>query len=121
MSAATMNPPDKATAILAALTNGPLSAGEICKRLYDAARQSWADENGFDYDPETEDCDRVVWLLGWATAEERGYVVLHSWQIDGLLRRMEKRSQVVRIQIPGRRPMLWRAAVGVPLVEEQPK
>lgn len=94
--------------VLDALAKGPKSANEISEATYHAARQAWCDANGITYDP--EDPPPLVKLMGFVTAPQRGLVPMASWRVDAVLRRLEKRGEVARIQIAGRRPMLWRLA-----------
>jgi hypothetical protein len=95
--------------VLDALADGPKSSREISEATYHAARKAWAEENGFDFDPDNpDDCHPVVKILGWSTAFGRGLRPMHPWQVDAVLRRLEKRGEVERVQIAGHRPMLWR-------------
>jgi hypothetical protein len=94
--------------VLDALASGPKSSREISEITVHAARKAWADENGVDYDPNNP--APFVKLLGWHTASERGLSPMHAWEVYAVARRLEKRGEIVRVQIDGRRPMLWRLA-----------
>lgn len=109
MSARTVKVVAAERELLAALADGPKSSREISETTYHRAWAAWAEENGFEYDPaDPEGSSFLVKILGWSTAHEHGIVPLHTWEVDRIARRLEKRGEVQRVQIAGHRPMLWR-------------
>ena len=94
--------------ILGALESGPLSAREISEKLIAETREAWAESEGLSVDElEAEGWPSPTRLMAFAAADRLGVPFVHSWEADSRLRRMERKGQVQRIQIEGRRPMLW--------------
>lgn len=106
MSARTVKVLAKEQEVLAALADGSKSCREISEWTIRRAQRAWAEEHGLD--PDDDDPVALVRILGWSTANERGLSPMHHWQADTVLRRLEQRGQVARVQIEGRRPILWR-------------
>lgn len=98
--------------ILGALEGGPLSANEIAHKLRLEVWEAWAERHGYgDIEWETDREPFGGRLLAFSEADEMGLPYLHSHQVYPRLVGLERRGDVERIQIPGRRPMLWRRVV----------
>lgn len=108
MAQATLRADDRA--ILGALAEGPLTANEIASRIRREARARWLAERGIHSEPEKGVGLSLVKLLAHTEARQAGLKLL-SWEVDGRLRVLERRGAVARIQIEGRKPMLWRSRV----------
>lgn len=93
-------------AILGALSAGPLSTNEIAYAIRRAAWAAWSERHGYDFEWETDEEPVGARLLASHDAREAG-MKLSSWEIYPRLRSLERRGAVERIQIEGRRPMLW--------------
>lgn len=96
--------------ILGALQGGPKSAREIADVLRREVWETWAEANGYDIEWETDNEPLDARILALVSAEERGLAYLFAHQVYPRLRGLERRGLVERIQVQGRRPMLWRAA-----------
>jgi hypothetical protein len=95
-------------AILDALdASGALSTREISTWIRRRAWRDWSERHGYDFEWETDEEPVGARLLASAEARDRG-ILLSTWEIYRRLRWLERRGLVERIQIPGRRPMLWR-------------
>lgn len=95
--------------ILGALEAGPASANEIARKLRLEVWAAWADRHGYGHvEWETDREPLGARLLAFYEADEMGLPYLHGHQVYPRLVRLERRGEVARIQIEGRRPMLWR-------------
>lgn len=92
--------------ILSVLEDGPLSANEIADRVRRRARDRWSERHGYDFEWETDEEPLGARLLAHFEAKDEG-IKLMSFEIDPRLRSLERRGAVERIQIEGKRPMLW--------------
>lgn len=97
-------------AILDALSDGPLSTREISDRIFARIRDEWADRHGYEIEWETDREPVGARLLASGEARDAG-LKLHAYEIAPRLVSLEKRGAVERIQIAGRRPMLWSSRV----------
>jgi hypothetical protein len=86
---------------------GPLTAREIYDRLRREVWAAWADRHGYDFEWETDQEPLGARLLAFSEADELGLPYLHGHQVHPRLLGLERRGEVERIQIEGRRPMLW--------------
>lgn len=93
-------------AILDVLALGAHSAQEIADAIRRKAREDWAERHGYFFEWETDEEPLGARLLAHGDARQAGLKLL-AYEIDPRLRAMEKRGEVVRIQIEGHRPMLW--------------
>lgn len=94
--------------ILSTLVGGPLTANEIAYKLRREVWEAWADRHGYDgIEWETEREPLGARLLAFSEADEMGLPYLHSHEVYPRLRGLERRGEVARIQVEGRRPMLW--------------
>jgi hypothetical protein len=96
--------------ILGALEAGPLTANEIAYKLRREVWEAWADRHGYDLEWETDQEPFGARILAFSEADEMGLPYLFSHQVYPRLRRLERRGEVERIQVEGRRPMLWQLA-----------
>lgn len=96
--------------ILGALEAGPLTVNEIAHKLRCEVWEAWAERHGHDIEWETGQEPLGARLLAFSEADEMGLPYLHSHQVYPRLRGLERRGEVERIQIKGRRPMLWKLA-----------
>jgi hypothetical protein len=72
--------------------------------------EAWADRHGYDLEWETDQEPFGARILAFSEADEMGLPYLFSHQVYPRLRRLERRGEVERIQVEGRRPMLWQLA-----------
>lgn len=96
--------------ILAALSDGALSAREISDAIMVKARALWAERHGYFFEWDTDEEPLGARLLAHFEARDAGWKLL-THEIDPRLRSLEKRGAVERIQVEERRPMLWRRRV----------
>lgn len=96
-------------AILEALTAGPLTTREISSTIIAKIRTEWSERHGYDFEWETDQEPVGARVLAHGEARDNGLLLL-GYEIDPRMRRLEKLGDVVRIQVDGHRPMLWRLA-----------
>lgn len=94
-------------AIVSCLERGPFSTREISDEILLIVKQAWADKHGYDIEWGSDSEPVGASLLACCEAREMGFK-LSPWQVGARLASLEKRGLVQRIQIKGRRPMLWR-------------
>jgi DNA-binding transcriptional ArsR family regulator len=99
-----LRPDDRA--ILDALADGPLSAQEISDRIRRTVRAAWSEKHGYDFEWETDEEPLGARLLAHGEARDAGLKLL-AYELHPRLRSLEKRGALERIQIAGKRPMLW--------------
>lgn len=92
-------------AILRELESASLTARELSNLMLLRAREQFAEDNGVGVD--IVEGNPILRSFAHAQARKRG-VLLMTWEIDARLRYLEGRGDAHRIQVPGRRPMLWR-------------
>lgn len=95
--------------VLHALADGPKSSREIGDFLRREVWHAWAEKHGYDFEWETDEEPVGARILAMGEADQLGLPYLMGSTIDGRLRRLEGRGLVERIQLEGRRPMLWKA------------
>lgn len=95
--------------ILGALEAGPLTTNEVADKLRQEVWAAWADRHGYDFEWETDQEPLGARLLAVSEADAMGLPYLYRHQVYPRLVALERRGQVERIQLEGRRPMLWRA------------
>lgn len=93
--------------VLGSLADGPKSCSEIADVLRQEVWDTWADKNGLEIEWDTDREPVGARLLAWSTAADSGLVHLFRDQVYPVLRRLERKGLVSRLQIAGRRPMLW--------------
>lgn len=101
--------------ILGALENGPLTANEIADKLRLEVWTTWAERHGYEWiewgdprggrGPEEPVGARI---MAFSEADEMGLPYLFSHAVYARLRGLEQRGEVARVQIEGRKPILWR-------------
>lgn len=91
----------------------PRTCNEISDVLRQELREKWAEEHGLEvaWDTDEEPVGVRALVHGWS--RDRGTPTLMSWEVYPRLRKLERAGLVRRIQIPGRRPMLWAQATNV--------
>lgn len=96
--------------ILAALEQ-PRTVNEISDALIHETREAWARD---EMDAEWEDVKDYLpaRLLAWGWGKDNDLPYLSSWHVYPRLRKLERYGLVERLQIEGRRPMLWRRTDG---------
>ncbi len=97
-------------AIIAALTDGPLSAQEIADNIRREGRERWLVGEGIYSDQEIENPSNIVKLLSCSMMRGEG-LKIHGHEVYARLRSLERRGAIERIQVEGQRPMLWRSRV----------
>jgi hypothetical protein len=101
--------------ILAALEAlGPATAREIADRLRREVWEAWAERHGYDFEWGTDEEPLGARLLAVSGADAMGLPYLFGHQVYPRLLGLERRGEVERIQVEGRRPMLWRRAEHLP-------
>lgn len=93
--------------ILGALDAGPLTANEIAYKLRREVWEAWAERHGYDIEWETDQEPVGARLLAFSEADEMGLPYLYNYAVYPRLVALETRGQVGRIQIEGRKPILW--------------
>jgi hypothetical protein len=93
--------------IIEILKEGPMTEREISARIIQDARERWAEAKGYEID--WNDPPVGASLLALGQARDQG-LKLHAHEIHNDLRWLERNHLISRIQIPGRRPMLWTLA-----------
>jgi hypothetical protein len=97
--------------ILGALgSSGPLTVNEIADTVRREVWAAWAERHGYDFEWETSQEPVGARLLAVSEADELGLPYLYRHQVYPRLRGLERRGEVERIQVEGRRPMLWQRA-----------
>lgn len=113
MSAQTVKSHAREARVLGALADGPLSVREIGVKLRREVWAAWSERHGYDFEWDSDEEPLGARILAKMEAEENGLAYLFSCEIYPVLVRLERKGCVERIQIAGRRPMLWRAVSGV--------
>ena len=100
--------------ILGALADGPLSVNEITAKLRLEVWETWAEAEGVEVEWGSPSGGRGpnepvgARLVAMASAERLGLVNLSDYQVYPRLRVLERRGEVMRLQLDGHRPTLWR-------------
>jgi hypothetical protein len=90
------------------LLDEPRTTREIYQALLSHRWEAWAEEEGvtIEWAEDGTPRDPAVWLLSWCRERMRDEA-LNPEQVYNRLRRLEREGLIQRVQIPGRRPMLW--------------
>lgn len=99
-------------AILDQLATGPLTGEEIAARIRQEALDAWLEKSNYDFEWGTAQEPLGARLLAISEARDRGLLV-HGFELYPRLRLLERRGDVQRIQIEGRRPILWRRTLDI--------
>ena len=96
--------------ILGALADGPLSSREVEDKLRREVWHAWADRHDLEIEWDTPSEPVGARIMAMAEATDLGVPYVRVGSAYARLVSLERRGFVTRIQIPGHRPMLWRAA-----------
>jgi hypothetical protein len=97
-------------AVLGTLAGGAKTCNEVSAELIAIARTAWADRHAYDIEWGSAHEPFGARLLAWHEAEENGCVYLYGHEVYRVMRRLERRGQVARMQVDGHRPILWMLA-----------
>lgn len=91
------------------LAAGPKTAQELSRAMHLQVLERWAaEELEMEVDWFTKAEPFGARLLAHVWGVQQGYVWLHAYELHNRLASMEKRGLVMRVQVVGHRPMLWR-------------
>lgn len=94
----------KERVVLDQLESGPKTSREISRATFIESWNAWADRNGVE---RSDDPEPMARLLASVDAEKHGQLRLHPWEAYAVLRRLERKGSVHRLQLEGRKAILW--------------